>query len=114
VYMASYAPLFAHADGWQWTPDLIWVDNLNSVGSANYQIQKLYSVNKGTHTVAALLDNKAVAGQDSLYVSAVVDKNSSELIIKVANTSNSQKELVFVVDGAKKINTQASPTGQQC
>jgi alpha-N-arabinofuranosidase len=108
VYMASYAPLFAHADGWQWTPDLIWVDNLNSVGSANYQIQKLYSVNKGTHTVAALLDNKAVAGQDSLYVSAVVDKNSSELIIKVANTSNSQKELVFVVDGAKKINTQAS------
>ena len=28
VRMASYAPLFAHVDGWQWTPDLIWVDNL--------------------------------------------------------------------------------------
>ncbi|HZI25296.1 MAG TPA: alpha-L-arabinofuranosidase C-terminal domain-containing protein, partial [Chryseolinea sp.] len=27
VYMASYAPLLAHAEGWQWTPDLIWFDN---------------------------------------------------------------------------------------
>src|ERR1700730_240837 len=28
--MASYAPLFAHIDGWQWKPDLIWLDNLKS------------------------------------------------------------------------------------
>ena len=27
VQMASYAPLFAHVEGWQWTPDLIWFDN---------------------------------------------------------------------------------------
>ena len=33
VYMASYAPLFAHVDGWQWTPDLIWVNNLSSYGT---------------------------------------------------------------------------------
>src|SRR5690606_37181502 len=36
VVMASYAPLFAHADGWQWTPDLIWVNNLNAYGTPNY------------------------------------------------------------------------------
>ena len=28
VQMASYAPLMAHVDGWQWTPDEIWFDNL--------------------------------------------------------------------------------------
>ena len=28
VVMSSYAPLFAHEDGWQWTPNLIWFDNL--------------------------------------------------------------------------------------
>jgi alpha-N-arabinofuranosidase len=27
VQMASYAPLFAHVDAWQWRPDLIWFDN---------------------------------------------------------------------------------------
>ena len=31
VQMCSYAPLFAHVDAWQWRPDLIWFDNLNSV-----------------------------------------------------------------------------------
>ncbi|HKZ38561.1 MAG TPA: alpha-L-arabinofuranosidase C-terminal domain-containing protein, partial [Chryseolinea sp.] len=36
VHMASYAPLFAHAEGWQWTPDLIWFDNLRSYGTPNY------------------------------------------------------------------------------
>ena len=40
VAMASYAPLFAHAEGWQWTPDMIWVDNLRSYGTPNYYVQK--------------------------------------------------------------------------
>ena len=31
--MASYAPLFAHVDAWQWTPNLIWFDNLRSYGT---------------------------------------------------------------------------------
>ena len=26
VHMATYAPLFAHVEGWQWRPDLIWMD----------------------------------------------------------------------------------------
>jgi alpha-N-arabinofuranosidase len=41
--MASYAPLFAHVDAWQWTPDLIWFNNLKSFGTANYYVQKLFS-----------------------------------------------------------------------
>ena len=28
VHMATYAPLFAHVEGWQWRPDLFWYDNL--------------------------------------------------------------------------------------
>ena len=51
VTMASYAPLFAHADGWQWTPDLIWFDNLDYDGTPNYYVQKLFSNNKGTNVV---------------------------------------------------------------
>jgi alpha-N-arabinofuranosidase len=33
VRMASYAPLFAHEEGWQWRPNLIWLDNLNIYGT---------------------------------------------------------------------------------
>ena len=110
VVMASYAPLFAHVDGWQWTPDLIWVDNLRSYGSANYQVQKLYSTNKGTHTVPALFNSKPLTGQDSLYASAVIDKNTNDVIIKVVNSSPVEKATCFAFEGVKKLDVQASVT----
>jgi alpha-L-arabinofuranosidase len=47
VRLASYAPLFAHVDGWQWTPDLIWVDNLRVLHTPNYYVQQLFSRNRG-------------------------------------------------------------------
>jgi len=47
VRMAAYAPLFAHVEAWQWTPDLIWIDNLRSCGTPNYYVQQLFSRNRG-------------------------------------------------------------------
>jgi alpha-L-arabinofuranosidase len=47
VRMASYAPLFANADGWQWTPDLIWVDSLRVCSTPNYFVQQLFMQNRG-------------------------------------------------------------------
>jgi alpha-L-arabinofuranosidase len=60
VHLTSYAPLFAHAEGWQWTPDLIWFDNLNAYGTANYHVQKLFANNKGTHTLSVKNGNENV------------------------------------------------------
>ena len=48
VQLASYAPLFAHVDAWQWNPNLIWFDNLRSMGTPSYYVQKLFSANRGT------------------------------------------------------------------
>jgi alpha-L-arabinofuranosidase len=47
VRMASYAPLFAHVDAWQWTPNLIWCDNLRVCGTPSYYVQQLFSRNRG-------------------------------------------------------------------
>ena len=104
VNLASYAPLFAHVDGWQWTPDLIWVNNLQLFGTPNYYVQKLYSVYKGTNVVTALINGKAVTGQDSLYVSAVTDSSTKELIIKVVNASKTIQTKTIVLQGVKKIS----------
>lgn len=107
VSMASYAPLFAHADAWQWKPDLIWVNNLQSYGTTDYYVQKLFATNKGTNVVAALRDGKALAGQDSLYVSAVIDKNSHEVILKVVNASGKAQTNAFKLEGSKKFASTA-------
>jgi alpha-N-arabinofuranosidase len=47
VRMASYAPLFAHIDAWQWTPNLIWTDNLRVVATPNYYVQQMFTQNRG-------------------------------------------------------------------
>jgi alpha-L-arabinofuranosidase len=105
VQMASYAPLFAHIDGWQWAPDLIWVDNLRLYGTPEYYIQKLFSLNKGTKVVSVTLNNEAVAGQDSLYASAVIDAASNEVVIKIVNASGNTQSSVLSFTGVKKLAT---------
>ena len=101
VYMASYAPLFAHIDAWQWTPDLIWVNNLQSYGTTDYQVQKLYSLNKGTNGVSILQNGEEIAGKDSLYAAAAIDKNTNELIIKLVNAQDKPQVKQINVDGRK-------------
>lgn len=110
VSMASYAPLFAHAEGWQWTPDMIWVDNLQSYGTPNYYVQKLYSLNKGTDIVPALMNGKAISGQDSLYASAALDKKTGELIVKLVNVSGSAQQKEIGIDGVKGLNNSGTMT----
>jgi alpha-N-arabinofuranosidase len=94
VHMASYAPLFGHAEGWQWTPDLIWFDNLNSYGTPNYYVQKLFSTNRGTHILP--INN----GSD-LYASAVLDKNTGEVIVKIVNSSPDMRTPQLQLNGAR-------------
>jgi len=100
VNMASYAPLFAHVDGWQWAPDLIWFDNLRSYGTPSYYVQQLFSLNKGTDVVPLLSGSEAVAGQDGCYATASVDKHTKELIIKFVNSSDKVQPVVFNINGA--------------
>lgn len=107
VHMASYAPLFAHTDGWQWTPDLIWVNNLQVYGTPDYYVQKLFSLNKGTSVVPISLNNDVVAGQDSLYASTVMDKATNELIVKIVNASAKEQNITLTIDGAKKLGKNA-------
>lgn len=113
VNMASYAPLFAHVDGWQWTPDLIWVNNLQSYGTPDYYVQKLYALNKGTHVVPITLNKEVVAGQDSLYAAACIDSATGELIVKLVNASNKEQTNVLSLDGVKKLAPQGKLTVMQ-
>ena len=107
VFMSSYAPLFAHVDAWQWAPDLIWFDNLNSYGTPSYYVQKLFSINKGTQVVPLLQNNTTIEGQDSLYATACMDKNSNELILKIVNTSSVYRPQEISFEGVKRPNKKA-------
>jgi alpha-N-arabinofuranosidase len=106
VQMASYAPLLAHTDAWQWRPDLIWFDNLKVVATPNYFVQKMFSNNKGTDVVQITENGKAVA-TDNLYSSAVVDKQTNTLIIKMVNSSPVAQTVELNLQGLKLTNGNA-------
>jgi alpha-N-arabinofuranosidase len=100
VVMTSYAPLMAHAEAWQWTPDLIWFDNLRSYGTINYYVQQMYSNHAGTDLLRILDNESALTGQNGLYASAVKDSNKGEIIIKLVNTSGQEQSVSLQVKGA--------------
>ncbi len=105
VHMATYAPLFAHVEGWQWRPDMIWFDNLNSVRTTSYYVQQLFAHNKGTNVLPLTMNKKNVTGaegQNGLFASAVYDKDKNELIVKVANTSATVQPISLNFEGLKK------------
>jgi alpha-L-arabinofuranosidase len=108
VHMASYAPLFGNVNAWQWRPDLIWFDNLNSAGTPNYYVQKLFSTNPGTDVVPALVDGKPLTGQDSLFASACIDSKTSELVVKLVNVAKKPASLNLSLEGKKVASQEIS------
>jgi len=101
VTLTSYAPLMAHEDAWQWTPDMIWFNNLEAFGSANYYVQQLFSTNKGTDLLSITKEGKPLTGQNNLYASAIKDVNSKEIIIKLVNTAASIQDVDVDLKGIK-------------
>lgn len=115
VNMATYAPLFAHVDGWQWRPDMIWYDNTRMFKSVSYYVQQMYACNKGTNVLPLTMNGKSVAGQegqDGLFASAVVDKKKGEIIVKVANTSDKAQDVTLNLNGLKGSRSAVATTLQ--
>ena len=96
VTMATYAPLFAHVEGWQWRPDLIWFDNLRSVRSCSYHIQRMFSLNKGDR----VLPINTFDASENIFASSVLD--GDDVVIKIVNTSSSGKKAQFRLKGFGK------------
>lgn len=105
VHMTSYAPLFAHVEGWQWRPDLIWFDNLRSMPTSSYHVQKLYGNYKGTRILPLTMNDSPVSGadgQNGLFASAVIDDDANTVIVKVVNTGNEKQEIDIKFNGLEK------------
>jgi len=101
VRMASYAPLFANTEAWQWTPDLIWVDSLNVTRTPNYFVQQMFSCNRGDEVLP--LEISGVENTNSIYASAVKDEVAGEIILKLVNAGAQPCRLkIQVADGKKK------------
>ena len=102
VHLATYAPLFAHVDAWQWNPDLIWFDNLRVMRTPNYYVQQMYGLNAGTDVLSLKMDGKPVTGQQNLYATAALDSRTGEIIVKIVNNNAEPTTVALEFNGLKK------------
>ena len=106
VHMATYAPLFAHVEGWQWRPDLIWFDNLRSIRSCSYYVQQLYTTYKGTNVLELKAEDgrnvTGADGQNGLFASSVLDAGNGRIYVKIANVSDSVQPVRIDFDGLQR------------
>lgn len=111
VRLASYAPLFGHADGWQWTPNLIWCDDLSVFGTPNYYVQKLFSRNRGDVVLpieAAPRDVNSPGAK--VFASAVRDNAAGEIIIKAVNPGPAPIPVALEFSGAARVGQKGEVT----
>src|ERR1041384_6933911 len=97
----AFAQTRSITDAWQWTPNMIWFDNLRSYGTPNYYVQKMFSVNRGARRLPLLFDGSAKNGQQELYSSASLDDATGEIIVKVVNTGSATKDVRIALAGGK-------------
>ena len=105
VVMSCYAPLFGHEDGWQWTPNLIWFDNLRAYGTPNYYVQQVFSTNRGDVVLPVQLTGAPAAAnqQPRLYASATCDDKAGEVVLKVVNIQAEPASVTLQVKGGAKL-----------
>jgi alpha-L-arabinofuranosidase len=107
VRMASYAPLFQNLNQefYQWTPDLISYDSLNSYGSPSYYVQQLFSVNHGDLVVPTSL-----SGTAPLAYVASRDSKRTALYLTVVNGGPSAQESRVAIKGVSSVAVSGTVT----
>ena len=106
VRLATYAPLFAHVDAWQWNPDLIWFDNLRLMRTPNYYVQQLYALHAHSQILSVTSGGQALTGQLGLYASASRQPHTGETVLKLVNASDRPLEVSIRFQGGKRSLTQ--------
>jgi alpha-L-arabinofuranosidase len=110
VTMSCYAPLFGHEERWQWRPDLIWFDNLQSYASVNYYVQQLFSLHRGDVVLPVEIAGQEppTSKQPGLYVTSSRDEQSNEIILKVVNSAPQATTAKLKIEGRRPIQGTAT------
>jgi alpha-N-arabinofuranosidase len=112
IVMQCYAPLFANVNpgAWQWRPNLIGYDALQSYGSPSDYAFQMFSRNRGDEIL------KTVTTDTTLQVSATRESKSGEIILKLVNPQDAAqtaktelKGIASVAPSATAITLAAKP-----
>lgn len=113
VRLSSYAPLLGREDHTQWRPDLIYFTGTDILLTANYYVQRLFSINNGDvylpHSVS-LPDGAGVDIEKTFATSCVKNSSSGDIILKLVNVSQNAVQTRVDLSTSGPIETTAACT----
>jgi alpha-L-arabinofuranosidase len=105
VQFASYAPLLARRGHVNWSPDLIFFNGTEGFPTISYYVQQLFGLNGGdTYLLTTVSDSKEFAA------SAVRDRATADLIVKLVNGADTSKSLRIKLNGVATLSRSATKT----
>jgi alpha-L-arabinofuranosidase len=103
VRLSAYAPLFGHVDAWQWTPNMIWTDNLRVLLTPNYHVQSLFARNRGDRVLPVTLSDLSAEEQTRFYASSTIDDASGEILLKLVNATPHDSVTAIELSGVRGV-----------
>eukprot|EP01106_Pelomyxa_sp_JSP_P012590 TRINITY_DN3526_c0_g1_i10.p1 TRINITY_DN3526_c0_g1~~TRINITY_DN3526_c0_g1_i10.p1 ORF type:complete len:297 (-),score=44.16 TRINITY_DN3526_c0_g1_i10:29-802(-) len=118
VVQASFAPLFRHVMGTQWSYDLINFNSSKLYGLPSYSVQQLFRAKLGTHTLQTTVSGvTGIATYNSntgITLLKMVNYGSMKLPVEITMSGGSlpptAKMTLLTADSQYKANTLDNPT----
>ncbi len=106
VKMQCYAPLFVNVNpgAYQWRPDMIGYNALNSFGPPSYYAFRMFSRNHGDEILKATLEGAPVS------CSVTRDTKNGVIFVKLINPQSTPQPLKLDVQGVHKLKSTATAT----
>ncbi|BCJ94927.1 alpha-N-arabinofuranosidase [Anaerocolumna cellulosilytica] len=99
VALACYAPMLCNADYVNWRPDMIWYNNHQVFGTANYYVQKLFMNHQGDRLLAI----KAEKEPEAVLVTETPDSIFGDIILATNDSEAEYSEISVVNDDTGEV-----------
>lgn len=103
VEIASYAPLFARENNYQWSPDMIWFTNTSVYGTPDYYVQQLFMNHKSDKSVKYEL-KEAESKAEKAYIGGSIGLGSWSTTVEYKDITVTDKTNGNITYNSKTAN----------
>jgi alpha-L-arabinofuranosidase len=110
VKMASYAPLFFHADDIAWPVNLIGFDSSRVAPRASYFVQRILGANRPDDILQTQITPAVETKSAQLFAVAGIERKSGDVLLRVVNRATTPQEVRVNLQGVAAIARSAKIT----
>ena len=110
VKLASYAPLFFHADDIAWPVNMIGFDSSRVAPRSSYFVQRMLATNRPDEILSTQLTPAAEPKSAELFAVAGVERKSSDVLLRVVNRAATARNVHVSLQGVPAVGRRAKVT----